>query len=77
MITVGDIKQAIQPKAGRKTVIFRPCGEYSFVELNADTLNKAFDEINHKIPMVAAGICEFTAAENILFSLFLNHAEHG
>jgi hypothetical protein len=75
-MTVGDIKNSLRTTENN-TIIFRPNGAYSFIELDAPRLLAALNEITDKIHLVQAGIDEFTECEKILFELFMAHAQHG
>lgn len=74
-MTIGEMKQAIKPREGMQTVIFRPINEYDFIELDAVILNRAFDELVKKIEL-PPGIVEITDSDRILFELFLAHAKY-
>ena len=65
-------------KFGRnQEIIFRPGdpGLGDKVEMPPELLLGAFDEIVNKVPLVEAGLDEFTNAEKVMFILFKNHAE--
>lgn len=79
MPTIKDLYTCLESSRVRKgkTVLFRPNdGGYSFVELDYKTTRGALDEIVNKIPMVQAGIDEFTKSEKLLFQLFVSHCSY-
>jgi len=78
-MTVGEMREALENQQIRDSegMLFRPTAGSSFIELNSDFVLAAFDEIANKIPLVTAGVDEFTAAEKLLFQLFVIHAEYG
>ncbi len=59
-----------------KSIIFRMSSK-NFIELDYALTRKAFDEIVAKLPIVEAGLDDFTAGEKILFQLFCFHAGGG
>lgn len=75
-MTVEDIKKSLTPAPG-KILLFRPTCGAGFIEVDNTLLNQAFDEIAAKIPMVQAGLIEFTECEKLLFMLFMEHARYG
>lgn len=74
-ITVQDISDALD-RANLKngSILFRPTGSMTFIELDYKLVRKAFDQIAKKIAVVQAGVDEFTAAEKVLFFLLIEHA---
>ena len=76
VITVQDMSDALERariKSG--SILFRPTGSLTFVELDYKLVREAFDQIAMKISLVEAGVDEFSAAEKVLFELFLEHAK--
>lgn len=82
-MTIQDISDAIDSArckgSASQSVIFRPYGNgpsWSFVELSYSLVRSALDEIARKIPFVSAGIDEFSAAEKVMFQMFVLHAKY-
>ena len=57
-------------------IIFRPTKGQGFVEVETALTLEAWHEIVDKIVLVEAGVVEFTAAEKLLFQLFVKHGEY-
>jgi len=47
-----------------------------FAEIEQEMAVHALNEINRKIPVVQAGMDEFTACEKLLFIFFMNNAKN-
>lgn len=75
-MTLQEMRDALESSIhSTGTILLRPTGEYGFVELEGALVLRALDDLVRKIPLVQAGLDDFTAPEKLLFVLLQCAAE--
>lgn len=81
-MTLDEIESALtnrtyKDKDGTQIAVFRPLGQYSFIEIKLSLLQAALLEIKNKIPIVQYELDTFTACEVLVLITMQAHAEQG
>jgi len=73
-MSLEEVRKTLEPNKLGST-IFRPTRYYTFVELQGKLVLSAFDDLVKKVPLVVAGIDEYSPCEKLMMVLFVEHAK--
>jgi len=75
-ITIEDIQASLDyAKNASGNVLLRPVNEYGFIEIKANYMQKAFDDLLLKFRLAAMGVDELSSSDKLLFMLLKTHVE--